>query len=79
MIRYFTLLLVSAYLYFFSALLAFLPLVRKKQTNNCFENKNKILQLMKSGYIGQEDFDRKTLLTLLFSTRRIGELLLSKL
>ena len=33
---------------------------------------------MKSGYIGQRDFDRKTL-TLLFSTRRIRQFLLSKL
>ena len=50
--------------FFFLELFAFLPLVRKK--DNCFEDKNKILQFMKSGYIGQRDFDRKTLLTLLF-------------
>ena len=56
------LLFVSAYLHFFAQLFAFLLLVRKK-TNNCFENKNKILQLIKSGYIDQRDFDRKTFLT----------------
>ena len=34
---------------------------------------------MKRGYIGQRNFDRKTLLTLLFSMRRIRQFLLSKL
>ena len=34
---------------------------------------------MKNDYIGERYFDHKTLLTLLFSTRRIGQLLLSKL